>query len=121
MRDTTYGISSMQTTSHNVDLCYTRQELDALFTIAHAEDVERGGRYDARGGAINVWSHHWTHSATRAESEIIGNLYVNWLEDRIWCVECNDGFALEDLLHELAILEQKSLGDVKHGRLLKTG
>ena len=48
----------MNTTSHQVNFPYTRQELEALFVLANREDVEEGGRYDARGGAINVWSHH---------------------------------------------------------------
>ena len=30
-----------------------------------------------------------------------------------------EGFELDDLLHELAIREQKAFGYVKHGRLLK--
>jgi len=36
------------TTRHAVDFAYTRQELDALFRFAHAEDVEKGGHYNAR-------------------------------------------------------------------------
>ena len=55
------NIDDMKTTSHQVNLFYTREELMAIFDVPNAEDVEKGGRYDARGGAINVWSHHWTH------------------------------------------------------------
>lgn len=73
----------METTSYTVNLRYERHELLAVFDVASAEDVEKGGRYDARGGAINVWSHHWQHPATREESEIIGTFYVNWVEDMI--------------------------------------
>ena len=47
----------MQTTTHTVSLRYTRQELLTLFATAEREDVDKGGRYDQRGGAINVWSH----------------------------------------------------------------
>ena len=38
-----------------------------------------------------------------------------WLEERIYRIETDEGFDLADLLHELAILELKALGDTKHG------
>ena len=66
----------METTRHKVDLRYTQRELLALFDTAEREDVEKGGRYDKRGGAINVWSHHWANAATRHDSETIGTFYV---------------------------------------------
>ena len=68
----------MESISHNVNLRYERHELHSLFDLADDEDVEKGGRYDARGGAIHVWSHHWAHPATRAESEMMGSFYVDW-------------------------------------------
>jgi hypothetical protein len=106
---------TMKTTSHTVNLRYERHELHALFDVASAEDVEKGGRYDARGGAIHVWSHHWRHPATREESEMLGSFYVNWMEETIQRIACDAGFTLDDLLHELALLERKALGRVKHG------
>ena len=106
----------MTTARHQVNLQYTRQELEALFVLANREDVEDGGRYDARSGAINVWSHHWANEATRHDSETIGTFYVNWAEERIYKVECDEGFALGDLLVELGTLELKAFGTVKHGR-----
>ena len=109
----------MEATRHIVSLCYERHELHALFDVANTEDVEEGGRYDARGGAIHVWSHHWVHPATRDESEMMGSFYVNCLNETIWRIETDEGFALDDLLHELARLEQKAFGYVKHGRLLR--
>jgi hypothetical protein len=46
----------------------------------------------------------------------MGTFYVHWAEEnRIWCIETDDGFGLEDLLRELATLEQKAFGEVKHG------
>jgi hypothetical protein len=108
----------METTNHNVNLRYERHELHTLFDLADAEDVEKGGHYDARGGAIHVWSHHWVHPATRQESEMIGSFYVNWINETIGRIECDEGFSLDDLLHELAMLERKALGYVKHGHLL---
>ena len=53
------------------------------------------------------------------ESEMMGSFHVSWLEDTIWRIEFDEGFSLDDLLHELAMLEQKSVGYVKHGYLLK--
>ncbi len=61
----------------------------------------------------------WWHPATRAESEVLGSLCVHWLDETIQRIVCDEGFALDDLLYELAMLEQKALGNVKHGRLLK--
>jgi len=106
----------MLTTRHPVDFPYTRQELEALFRVAHQEDVEQGGRYDARSAAINLWSHHWLNDATREESETIGTFYFHWGDaPALIEIETDEGFSLEDLLPELGSLELKALGRVKHG------
>jgi hypothetical protein len=108
----------MLTSRHPVDFLYTRQELEALFRLAHEEDVEAGGRYDARSACILVWSHHWLNPATREESEIIGSFYVRWTDPPVlWQIETDEGFALEDLMQELGQLELKALGYVKHGEV----
>jgi hypothetical protein len=107
----------MKPTKHPVDFRYTRAQLLQLFTLADQEDVEEGGRYDVRSAAINVWSHHWSDPATRYDSEILGTFYVHWdNENRIWLIETDEGFGLDDLLRELAILEQKALGHCIHGK-----
>jgi hypothetical protein len=112
----------MLTTSHPVDFAYTRPELEALFRYAHAHDVEQGGRYDARSAAINVWSHHWMHPATRQESETIGSFYVRWTDPpTLWEIETEEGFSLEDLMAELGRLELQALGYVKHGDVPRGG
>src|SRR5438132_8143646 len=106
----------MQSTMYPVDLRYAHDELLALFEAAERGDVEKGGRYDRRGAAIIVWSHHWTTDATRHDSETIGTLYVKWSDENcIYRIECDRGFDLADLLHELAILEDIALGACKHG------
>ena len=110
----------MDTTRHKVDLSYTHEELLALFDAASREDVESGGRYDRRFGAINVWSHSWINEATRHDSATIGSFYVSWIANRISRIECDEGFDLADLLHELAILEEKALGQMKYGRRTDT-
>jgi len=106
----------MQTTRYPVHLSYTHDELLALFEAAERGDVDTGGRYDRRGAAINVWSHPWTTDATRHDSETIGTWYVTWADDNcIDQIECDAGFDLTDLLHELAVLEDIALGYRKHG------
>jgi hypothetical protein len=106
----------MQTATYPVHLRYTHDELLALFEAAERGDIDKGGRYDQRGAAINVWSHAWTNDATRHDSETIGTLYVTWADDNcIYQIECDAGFDLPDLLHELAVLEDIALGSLKHG------
>jgi hypothetical protein len=112
----------MLTTRHAVDFAYSRQELDVLFAYAHAHDVEKGGRYDARSAAINVWSYHWLTPATRYDSELIGSFDVRWHEVPVlWQIECDEGFSLEDLMAELGRLELQALGYVKHGHVPEEG
>ena len=67
----------MRTERHEVDLRYSAAELRAIFARANAEDIEAGGRYDARAAAINIWTHAWINEATRSESETIGTLYFH--------------------------------------------
>ena len=106
----------MKTTKHPVDLRYTAQQLQALFTVANREDVDKGGRYDARSAAINIWSHSWINEATRYDSEMMGSFYVYWAEEnRMWCIETDLGFVLDDLLVELGVLECKAFGHLVHG------
>jgi hypothetical protein len=107
----------MLTTRHSVDFAYTRQELDALFRYANAHDVDKGGHYDARSAAINVWSHHWLHPATHAESETLGTFYFHWEPPALWEIETDEGFSLEDLMAELGRLELAALGRVEHGHV----
>jgi hypothetical protein len=94
---------------------YVREELLALFTHAQKEDVEHGGRYEARSGVLHVWSHPWRAQAVRDESSLVGSFYVNWRTERLTQIEWDEGFELADLLHELALIEEKALGVVKHG------
>ena len=105
----------VSTRMHHVDLRYTKEELLTIFAVATKEDVDLGGHYHCQGGAITVWSHPWNHAAVRYDSSTIGALYVNWMEERIDRIETEEGFDLADLLHELAMLELKALGDTKHG------
>jgi hypothetical protein len=105
----------MNSTMHRVDFPYTRPELDALFRYANEHDVDKGGHYDARSAAINVWSYHWAHPATKEESETIGTFYFHWEPPALWEIETDEGFALDALMAELGRLELHALGRVKHG------
>ena len=105
------------TPSYSVDLQYEKDELRALFDAARQRDVEKGGRYDARRNAINVWSHPWTSRALREESTIIGTFYcTRGAPNRIYQLEIDMGFTLDDLLGELGTLESDALGAVKYGQ-----
>jgi hypothetical protein len=100
---------------HAVDLCYSQEELLTVFGVATREDVDLGGHYHCHGGAIHVWSHPWNNAAVRSDSSLLGAFYVSWLEERIYRIETAASFDLPDLLHELAVLELKALGETKHG------
>jgi hypothetical protein len=89
----------------------------ALFDLARAQDVEKGGRYDARSAAINIYTHPWNTETMQEESTLMGSIYVFWAEEnRLWRVEMEEGFSLEDLLLELGTLEEKALGEKVYGR-----
>jgi hypothetical protein len=106
-------------TKYGANFPYAREELFALFACAHAGDVEHGGRYDARGGVLYVWSHAWSTQALRDESTLVGSFFFDWLTDCLAHIEWDEGFELADLLHELALLEEQALGAVKHGQKRK--
>jgi hypothetical protein len=100
-----------------VDLRYSRNQLQAIFQLAYAEDVEKGGRYDGRSGAVNIYTHPWNDETMRAESTLMGSIYVFWGDqNRIWQIEVDEGFSFEDMLIELGTLEEKALGEKVHGR-----
>ena len=104
------------TIRHPVEFAYTRQELEALFRLANEEDAEKGGRYDARSAAINIWSHHRQERATWEESDTVGTLYFHWAPTpMLHEIQMDGDFDLEDLLQELGTLELNALGRVKYG------
>jgi hypothetical protein len=111
----------MLTMRHPVNFVYTRPELDALFRYANEHDVDKGGYYDARSAAMNLWTHGWHHPATREESEIVGTWYFHWEPPALYEIETDEGFSLEDLLQELGHLELQALGRVKHGDVPQEG
>jgi hypothetical protein len=106
----------MPLTKYRANFLYDRAELFALFACAQAGDVEHGGRYDARSGVLYIWSHPWSTQALRDESTLVGNLSFDWLSDCLAQIEWDAGFELADLLHELALLEEQALGEIRHGQ-----
>jgi hypothetical protein len=107
------------TTPHPIDVRYTVPELKALFDVARREDVEWGGRYDARRAAINLWTQPWSRgclSPLTGESLLVGTWYFQeGTAPRLWQVSTDDGSTLTDLLQALGGLELKALGRLKHG------
>jgi Family of unknown function (DUF6166) len=96
---------------------YTREDLKALFDLVYEEDVERGGRYDGRSGAINVYTQPWDTEPIRRESTLMGTFSAVWGQgNQIWQVEAEEGFSLDALLEELGTLEEKAVGRKIHGR-----
>jgi hypothetical protein len=82
----------MLTTRHAVDFACTCPELDALFREARAHDVEKGGRYDARWAAINVWSHHWLNNVTEAEPAMaLGRVLKSLLQNHDFALASHHG------------------------------
>jgi hypothetical protein len=97
--------------------CATAKPTGAIFARANAEDVEVGGRYDARVAAINIWTHAWINEAAPSASETIGTVYFHWADqNHLYLIECDEGFSCDGLLHKLALLERKALGHIKHGK-----
>jgi hypothetical protein len=109
------------TSPNATDLRYTSQELKTLFCVARQEDVEWGGRYDARRAAINLWTEPWARgclSALTGESTLMGTWYFQWgTTPRLWQISTDVGWTLTDLLQELGGLELKALWRLKHGAM----
>src|ERR671918_440545 len=62
-----------QTTAVEVDYRYTREELQALFDVAHGEHVSRDGRYEAQSGLLTIYTRPWDMDEIGAESPPMGS------------------------------------------------
>jgi hypothetical protein len=90
----------MKTTAVEVDYRYAPEQLHAMFDLARAQDVEKGGRYDTRSAAINIYTHPWNSPTMQEESTLMGSIYVFWAEEnRLWRIEIEEGFSIEDDLN----------------------
>ena len=103
------------------DLQYTREQLLMLFLWARVQAVNRGGRYemDVRIDyvTITVWTTSQVTDGEKAESTIMGVFYVVLAEENcIYEIEVAEDYTVEDIFHELAILEEEALGRTIHGK-----
>jgi hypothetical protein len=78
-------------------------------SYARAHDVERGGQYDARSAAINVWSKPWSTPELRQASKIVGTIFLAWHtphQDLATITELHveAGFTLADVERHLELL-----------------
>jgi len=106
-----------QAVTVEVEYRYTREDLKAIFDLVYEEDVERGGQYDGRSGAIHVYTHPWDHETMTLESTLMGTFSVAWGQGNlIWQIDAEAGFSIEALLKELGTLEEKAIGRKIHGR-----
>jgi hypothetical protein len=74
---------AMQATAVEVNYRYTREDLKAIFDLVYEDDVERGGRYDGRSGAIQVYTHPWDNETRRLESTRMGTFSAAWGQGNI--------------------------------------
>jgi hypothetical protein len=104
-------------TAVEVEYRYTREDLKTIFDLVYEEDVERGGRYDGRSGAIHIYTHAWDTETMKQESTLMGSFSAVWGQgNQIWRIEAEEGFSIDDLLEELGTLEEKAIGRKIHGR-----
>jgi hypothetical protein len=96
-------------THHHVKIVLSRQQALKAMAYARGHDVERGGQYDARSAAINIWSHSWTTPELRQASELVGTIYLAWNSPHpdlatITELHVEAGFALSDVERHLEFL-----------------
>jgi hypothetical protein len=105
------GSVVMKTTAVEVDYRYLPNQVHSLFDRVRTEDVKKGGRYDARSGAINIYTHPWNSRTMQKECTLMRTISVFWAErNRLWRIEIEEGFSLEDLLVEEERLRRRRLG-----------
>ena len=96
-------------TRHKVRIVVTREQAMKAMAYARGHDVERGGMYDARSAAINIWSESWSTPALRQASDLVGTIYLAWgtpHQDLATITELHveQGWALADVERHLEIL-----------------
>ena len=96
-------------TRYCVRVVLSRQQALTGMAYAHAHDVERGGIYDGRSAAINVWSCPWDTPEHRQESELVGTIYLAWNTPHadlatIRQIDVEHGWRLADVERHLALL-----------------
>jgi hypothetical protein len=102
-------MSWVSATRHKVRIIVSREQAMKAITYARGHDVERGGQYDARSAAVNIWSHSWRTPELRQSSDLIGSIYLAWNTphpDLVTIVELHveAGFTLSDVEQHLELL-----------------
>ena len=86
-------------TEHKLSIGFARIDgTSQLMEHARRNDVERGGRFDARAMAINVWDQDWTTPQRRAESRLMGTVYLDRAKNVICAADVEAGFTLGDVV-----------------------
>lgn len=91
---------------------YGADAMRRIWRKARDEDVEQGGRFDARSAAINLYSQPWPTDGSRDESELMGTAYFVWgNENRLDRIEVEDDekFTEEEVLRAFAGLIERAL------------
>jgi hypothetical protein len=94
---------------HATNTIVSRQQaLDAM-RRASEQDVEKGGIYDARSAAINIWSYAWDTPESRLASELVGTIYLDWHTPHdelatIRQLDVEQGWELADVEKHVALL-----------------
>jgi hypothetical protein len=57
--------------------------LKKVFLYCHQSDVERGGIFDGRSAAVNIYTRPWKTPQDRAISQLVGTFSVNWLTGEV--------------------------------------
>jgi hypothetical protein len=68
----------VEPTRHKLRIVVSREQALKAMAYARGHDVERGGVYDARSAAINIWSHSWRTPELRQSSYLVGSIYLAW-------------------------------------------
>ena len=61
--------------AQDIYLKVTDAEWSEALTYCCENDVEKGGCFDARSLAINVWSHPWNTPGNKAKSKLLASFY----------------------------------------------
>jgi hypothetical protein len=96
-------------TRYTVRIVLSKEQALKAMAYARGHDVERGGVYDARSAAINIWSHSWLTPELRQSSVLIGTIYLAWNTPHrdlatITELHVEAGFTLADVERHLELL-----------------
>jgi hypothetical protein len=97
-----------------INVCILGRNLTRLIKSDRVEQTT-DGRYATTHAAVPS-TYGATTGRTLPQSATpppLGTFYFHWGdENRLWLIECDEGFSLDDLLREIAVLEHKALGRV---------